>query len=85
MGVVGTWQNLKLEVVIPQGAVLQVEEADLSKDGNLTKAALVAVDLATRAVDQALHNADVITAKANISQEVTAPPPSSLQAHTSCS
>lgn len=47
-----------------------VDEADLSKDGNLTKAALVAVDLATQAVDAALRHADVITAKANISQEV---------------
>jgi len=48
----------------------EVERLNVSAGANLTTAALAAVDLATQAVDAALRNADLVTAKANISQEV---------------
>lgn len=44
---------------------------NISAGANLTDAALAVVDLATRSVDAALRNADFLTAKANVSQEVT--------------
>ena len=43
---------------------------NISAGANLTSAALAAVDLATQAVNAALRSADLLTAKANISQEV---------------
>lgn len=43
---------------------------NISTGANLTDAALAVVDLATRSVDAALRNADSLTAKANVSQEV---------------
>jgi len=50
--------------------VAQALLPNISVGANLTNAALAAVDLATQAVDIALRNADVLTAKANFSQEV---------------
>lgn len=50
----------------------QVVHLNTSQGANLTSAAMAAVELATRAVDAALRNADLVTAKANISQEASA-------------
>lgn len=53
----------------------QVVNLNTSQGANLTSAAMAAVELATRAVDAALRSADLVTAKANISQEASARTP----------
>jgi hypothetical protein len=53
---------------------LQALLPNVSRGANLTDAALAVVDLATRGVDAALRNADVLTARANVSQEVSHKP-----------